>query len=93
MQQKDLREQVIREAEYFVENKSTVRATAKEFGLAKSTVYRHLTFFISSYDPVLAEEVREVLNVNRNERALRGGASTKKKYLLLRWGKSKRGAQ
>ncbi len=82
MQQDYLREQVIREAQYFVEKRSTVRETAKKFGSAKSTIYHHLTFFLPSYNPILAEEVRKVLNVNRDERAFRGGASTKRKYRL-----------
>ena len=84
MQQEELKAIVLEEARYFVEQKSTVRETAKQFGSAKSTIYNHLTYLLSSYDPFLAEEVKEILNFNRIERAFRGGASTKKKYLLLK---------
>ena len=58
--------------------------TAKIFGFSKSTIHNHLTYLLPRYNPDLAEEVKEILNVNRLERAFRGGASTKRKYFWLK---------
>lgn len=73
-------ERVITLAEYIIENKSTVRATAKIFGLSKSTVHKDVSERLIKINNSLAEKVREVLLENKAERHLRGGMATKEKY-------------
>lgn len=68
-------------AEYIVENKATVRQTAKVFGISKSTVHKDVTQRLLHISPGLAEEARKVLDVNKSERHIRGGLATKDKYL------------
>lgn len=70
-------------AEYLVENKSTVRATASYFGISKSTVHKDVSERLQSIDPKLHEKVKEILDKNKSERHIRGGAATKQKYLNL----------
>ena len=65
---------------YIIENKSTVRETAKKFSISKSTVHKDVTERLKHIDPDLYEEVREVLNKNKAERHIRGGLATKMKY-------------
>lgn len=60
---------------------ATVRRTAAEFHMAKSTVHKDVTIRLPLLDAALAAEVREVLERNLAERHLRGGEATKKKYL------------
>ena len=67
-------------AEYIVENKSTVRAAAKKFGISKSTVHMDVATRLKLLNPSLYTDVRAVLDVNKAERHIRGGLATKEKY-------------
>ena len=68
-------------AAYMVENKATVRAAARRFGISKSTVHKDVSERIEQIDRVLAKKVRAVLEVNKAERHIRGGLATREKYL------------
>ena len=70
--------------EYIVKTKATVRATAGKFHISKSTVHKDVTERLKSEDPVLYESVRRVLDQNKEERHIRGGIATRKKYLAQR---------
>lgn len=71
-------------AYYIIENKSTVRETAKKFSLSKSSVHKDVTSRLEKINPHLAEEVKKVLEHNKEERHIRGGMATKKKYEMLK---------
>ncbi|MBS5736412.1 MAG: sporulation transcriptional regulator SpoIIID [Clostridiales bacterium] len=79
----DLNERVLSLAVYVIEKNATVRETAKEFGISKSTVHKDLSQRLLSINPCLFEEVRAVLDKNKAERHIRGGLATKRKYLAL----------
>lgn len=66
--------------EYITETGATVRATAKVFGVSKSTVHKDVTDRLSKDDPVLFKQVKAVLEKNKSERHIRGGMATKRKY-------------
>jgi putative DeoR family transcriptional regulator (stage III sporulation protein D) len=66
---------------YLVENRTTVRATAQQFNISKSTVHKDITQVLQRVNPALYEQVQRVLEQNKDERHLRGGEATKKKYL------------
>lgn len=76
-----IEERAIGIANYIVENNATVRQTAKEFGVSKSTVHKDVTERLSQINPVLAKEARKVLDINKSERHIRGGLATREKYL------------
>lgn len=67
-------------AKYILDKNSTVRQTAKNFGISKSTVHKDITERLELINPSLAEEVKEVLEKNKSERHIRGGLATKLKY-------------
>lgn len=67
--------------EYIVENEATVRATAKAFGISKSTVHMDVAERLKKVNPYLYKEVRKVLEINKAERHIRGGKATKEKYM------------
>ena len=69
--------------EYIKENKATVRATAKKFHVSKSTVHKDVSERLKALDPQLYTEVKEVLEVNKAQRHIRGGMATRKKYRQL----------
>ncbi|MBR3878912.1 MAG: sporulation transcriptional regulator SpoIIID [Clostridia bacterium] len=66
---------------YIVENNTTVRATASRFGISKSTVHKDITQSLKKINKSLYLDVKSVLEKNKEERHLRGGEATKKKYL------------
>lgn len=68
---------------YIVENNATVRATAKHFGISKSTVHQDITTKLAEINGKLHDEVKEVLERNKQERHIRGGEATKQKYAEL----------
>ena len=67
-------------AVYILENQSTVRAAAKQFGVSKSTVHKDLTERLERVDRGLYGQVKQLLEVNKAERHIRGGEATRKKY-------------
>jgi putative DeoR family transcriptional regulator (stage III sporulation protein D) len=73
-------ERVINISNYIVNNKATVRQAAKCFGVSKSTVHQDVTKKLEKIDRSLAKQVRKVLDINKEERHIRGGLATKSKY-------------
>ena len=76
-----IEERAIDIANYIIENNSTVRQTAKQFGISKSTVHKDVTERLMQINPTLAKEARKILDVNKSERHIRGGLATREKYL------------
>lgn len=79
---KQIEERAVDIANYIVEHNATVRQTAKQFGISKSTVHKDVTDRLLQINPSLAERARIVLDLNKSERHIRGGMATKEKYLL-----------
>ncbi len=65
---------------YMLESRGTVRQTASVFGVSKSTVHKDLTERLPLLNEAIAGRVREILEVNKAERHIRGGEATKRKY-------------
>jgi len=76
----DIQERARELAEYIIASNGTVRSAAAHFGVSKSTVHKDVTERLEQYDRLLSLRVRQVLDVNKAERHLRGGDATKKKY-------------
>ena len=76
-----IEERAIAIADYIIENNATVRQTAKQFGISKSTVHKDVTERLAQINPTLASEARKVLDINKSERHIRGGLATREKYL------------
>ena len=77
----DIEERAIRLAEYITENRATVRAAAKKFGVSKSTVHKDITERLETVSPELYVKVRGLLELNKAERHIRGGMATRDKFL------------
>ena len=67
-------------AVYIIETGATVRRAATEFHISKSTVHKDLQFRLQKFHPELYSEVRKVLERNKQERHIRGGMATRRKY-------------
>ena len=68
-------------ATYLLDNKTTVRDTAKNFGYSKSTVHKDITEKLQKINYPLYCRVEEIWQINTSERHLRGGEATRRKYL------------
>ena len=66
--------------EYIIKTGATVRAAAKQFKISKSTVHKDVTERLKSQDKALYNEVKQVLERNKQERHIRGGLATRRKY-------------
>ena len=75
-----IEERAISIANYIIDSNATVRQTAKAFGVSKSTVHKDVTDRLVQINPTLAKQARQVLDVNKSERHIRGGMATKEKY-------------
>lgn len=67
-------------AVYMIETGATVRAAAQHFGISKSTVHKDLQQRLPQYNKLLYEQVRQVLDINKAQRHIRGGIATRRKY-------------
>ncbi len=67
-------------ASYLIENKATVRKVANHFGISKSTVHKDITQNLKKINKSMYYQVKEILDINKKERHIRGGEATKMKY-------------
>ena len=78
--QRTMEERACQLAVYMIETGATVRSAASHFGLSKSTVHKDLSQRLKQYNYALYLQVRQVLDLNKQERHIRGGMATKRKY-------------
>ena len=76
----NMEERAERLAQYIIENRATVRAAAQKFGISKSTVHKDISERLPQFNRSLYLQVKEVLEVNKAQRHIRGGIATRKKY-------------
>lgn len=76
----DYRDRAVILGEYIIDTGATVRATAKVFKISKSTVHKDVTQRLYYENPQLYRSVKAVLEKNKQERHIRGGMATKRKY-------------
>ena len=84
MREISIEERAVKLARYIIDSKDTVRGTAKKFGISKSTVHKDVSERLKKINPILAKEVRIILDENKAERHIRGGMATKLKYSHLK---------
>lgn len=80
MMQDHIQKRVLDVTDYVLKTGSTIRCTAEEFGVSKSTIHKDLTERLPSLDKSLAEQIRKILKHNEAQRHIRGGEATRKKY-------------
>ena len=67
-------------AKYILKTGATVRSCADRFGVSKTTIHKDMRERLPELNPAQASAVDAVLQKNREERHLRGGAATREKY-------------
>ena len=76
----NMEERAERLALYIIENRATVRTAAQKFGISKSTVHKDISERLPQFNRSLYLQVKEVLDVNKAQRHIRGGIATRQKY-------------
>ena len=79
-----LTERVKNVAQYIIDNKCTVRTAAKKFGISKSTVHKDITERLGYIDISMYHLIKELMEINKSERHIRGGEATRRKYAVMK---------
>lgn len=77
----EITKRVIDEANYILETNKTIREIAKENKISKSTVHKDLHERLKNIDIKLYVKVNKILQEHIDIRHIRGGESTRQKYL------------
>lgn len=75
-----VRNRVLKEAEIFLNNMTTVRGVSKIMGISKSTIHKDFIERLEYIDKSIYFKVIEQLKYNKDIRHIRGGQATKKLY-------------
>ena len=75
-----MEERACQMAQYIIENRATVRAAARVFGISKSTVHKDLAERLPAFNRTLYLQVKTILDENKAQRHIRGGIATRRKY-------------
>lgn len=78
---KNIKNRVQNLANHIILTHQTVRQTACVYGISKSTVHNDVSCRLKNVDFLLYERVKKILEKNFEEKHIRGGESTRKKYL------------
>lgn len=78
----DIEKRALLAAEIMIKYNATVRKVAKILGVSKSTIHNDLKERLLYIDKGLYRQVRAILERNKQERHIRGGLATKRKYLI-----------
>jgi len=78
-----IEDRVLEVAKYIIESEATIRKTASVFGVSKSTIHKDMTERLPKINAQIAEEAKNILELNKAERHIRGGKATKMKYKTI----------
>jgi len=73
---------VLEEGKYILDTGKTVREMAKIFGISKSTIHKDLRERLMIIDKDMYKKVSNILQYHLDIRHIRGGESTRQKFLV-----------
>ena len=79
---KNIINRTLKESEYILKTKKTIREIAKVFGVSKSTVHKDFSNRLLEIDANLCNQIKEILKQHIDTRHIKGGESTRNKFLL-----------
>lgn len=82
--QEYIERRILAAALYTIENNATVRETAKHIGVSKSTIHKDFKEKLPIINYSLYKRVADILEINREERHIRGGIATKEMHKRMR---------
>ena len=78
---KNIINRVLKESKYIIDKDKTIREIASIFKVSKSTVHKDLNERLKLLDKNTYLDVKQIFNKHIDNRHIKGGESTKKKYL------------
>ncbi len=78
---KNIINRVLKESIYIIDKDKTIREIASIFKVSKSTVHKDLNERLKLLDKNTYLDVKQIFNKHIDNRHIKGGESTKKKYL------------
>ena len=81
---KKIIERVLKESDYIINNKSTIRETSKVFKVSKSTVHKDMQDKLKYIDKNKYKKISAIFDNHIKIRHINGGNATKNKYLKLK---------
>lgn len=78
---KNIINRVLKESKYIIDKDKTIREIASIFKVSKSTVHKDLNERLKLLDKNIYLDVKQIFNKHIDNRHIKGGESTKKKYL------------
>lgn len=78
---KKIKNRVLSEATHMINTKETIREIAKIYNVSKSTVHKDLNERLINIDNNTYQEITKILQEHIDIRHIRGGESTRLKYL------------
>lgn len=73
---------LIAAAWYFLDNSTTIRDTAEQFGISRTTLWHSFINRLPKINNLIYLEVRKLLDYNKKMGPIRGGMSTKAKFMM-----------
>lgn len=80
-----IKERVLIEANHMIKTGDTIREIAKKYGFSKSTVHKDLKDRLKLLDLDIYKDVQKIIKYHTDIRHIKGGQSTKKKYLKMNY--------
>ncbi len=77
----EIKNRVLKEANYILNTKKTIRNLAKKFKISKSTVHKDLHERLKKINLKKYNKIQEIMKEHIKTRHIKGGESTKLKYL------------
>jgi len=62
-----IEERALELGSFIIENRTTVRAAAQNFGISKSTVHKDVTERLAKLDPLMAGQVKRILDEKKRK--------------------------
>ena len=81
----NIKERVLKESYYIVKTNETIREIARKYNVSKSTVHKDLKDRLKNIDLNLYGEVQKIIKYHSDIKHIKGGESTKKKCLKMRY--------
>ena len=80
----NIKERVLKEAQYILNTRETIRTTAEKFKISKSTVHKDIQERLKNINEDIHNQIQKIMQNHLDTRHLIGGQSTKEKYDHLR---------
>lgn len=74
-------DRVVNVSNYIIKTNKTIREVAEEFGVSKSTIHNDIRKRLLEIDKKSYEKVSSILEYHIDIKHIRGGESTKRKFL------------